>query len=245
LNQPEGGTMEQIHDRVAGLDVHRDSVAVCARVPGKRRGVATHKQRFATTTGGLAQLAAWLRGHAVTVVGMEATGVYWKPVYYALEDWFEVWLCNAHHVPDGPVRRSGRVARRGSRDQPHLGRGDHRRDGRRHGPVPEPGAVATSAAAQRHGSGRRGSPRTLVQSACPEPNNPPSGGQDLWASTRTSPSDPWSCPTNLGFEVNTAVNDIQAHLADDAETLYYSGNGPDGTTMDDIWLIRRDRLDDE
>jgi transposase len=98
--------MEQIHDRVAGLDVHRDSVAVCARVPGTRRGVINHKQRFVTTTGGLAQLGAWLHGYAVAVVGMEATGVYWKPVYYALEDRFEVWLCNAHHVKNVPGRKT-------------------------------------------------------------------------------------------------------------------------------------------
>src|SRR5215207_9925600 len=98
--------MEQIHDRVAGLDVHRDSVAACVRVPGPGRSVVTYKQRFATTTGGLAQLAVWLGGHAVTVVGMEATGVYWKPVYYALEDRFELWLCNAHHVKNVPGRKT-------------------------------------------------------------------------------------------------------------------------------------------
>jgi transposase len=98
--------MEQIHDRVAGLDVHRDSVAVCVRVPGPGRGVVTHKQRFATTTGGLAQLGTWLAAHAVTVVGMEATGVYWKPVYYALEHRFEAWLCNAHHVKNVPGRKT-------------------------------------------------------------------------------------------------------------------------------------------
>jgi transposase len=98
--------MEQIHDRVAGLDVHRDSVAVCVRAPGPDREVVTDKQRFATTTGGLAQLGAWLAGHGVTVAGMEATGVYWKPVYYALEHRFEVWLCNAHHVKNVPGRKT-------------------------------------------------------------------------------------------------------------------------------------------
>jgi WD40-like Beta Propeller Repeat len=84
--------------------------------------------------------------------------------------------------------------------------------------------------------------RTLAQSACPDPSRPPSGGQDLWFSTRTSPTDPWSCPANLGSTVNTAANDIQAHLSDDAETLYYSGNRGDGLGMDDIWLIRREQL---
>jgi hypothetical protein len=86
--------------------------------------------------------------------------------------------------------------------------------------------------------------RTQLQSSCPDLNRPPSGMQDLWFSTRTSPTDPWSCPANLGSNVNTAANDIQAHLSDDAETLYYSGNRADGLGMDDIWLIRREQLPD-
>jgi transposase len=99
--------MEQIHDRVAGLDVHRDEVAVCVRRPGPRGGAQTDKARFGTTTGGLAALAEWLAGHAVTLAAMEATGVYWKPVYYALEGRFELWLCNAHHVKNVPGRKTG------------------------------------------------------------------------------------------------------------------------------------------
>lgn len=98
--------MEQIHERVAGLDVHRDSVSACARVPGVRKGVVSHKARYATTTAGLAELADWLDSEGVTVVGIEATGVYWKPVYYTLEDRFEVWLCNAHHVKNVPGRKT-------------------------------------------------------------------------------------------------------------------------------------------
>ena len=98
--------MEQIHDRVAGLDVHRDQVAVCVRTPGPRGGVQTEKARFDTTTGGLAALAEWLAGHAVALAAMEATGVYWKPVYYALEGRFELWLCNAHHVKNVPGRKT-------------------------------------------------------------------------------------------------------------------------------------------
>ena len=98
--------MEQIHERVAGLDVHRDSVSACARVPGVRREVVTHKARFATTTAGLRALADWLGDEAVTIVAMEATGVYWKPCFYALEDRFEVRLCNAHHVKNVPGRKT-------------------------------------------------------------------------------------------------------------------------------------------
>jgi transposase len=98
--------MEQIHDRVAGLDVHRDKVAVCVRTPGPRGGVRTEKARFDTTTGGLAALTVWLGGREITLAAMEATGVYWKPVYYALEGHFLVWLCNAHHVRNVPGRKT-------------------------------------------------------------------------------------------------------------------------------------------
>jgi len=71
--------MEQIYERVAGLDVHRDSVSACARTPGRRGGNHVEKARFATTTAGLVELGMWLAEQDVAVVGMEATGVYWKP----------------------------------------------------------------------------------------------------------------------------------------------------------------------
>jgi transposase len=98
--------MEQIRERVAGLDVHRDQVVACARIPGPRGGVHVEKERFKATTGGLAVLAGWLAEREIALVAMEATGVYWKPVYYALEDRFELWLCNAHHVKNVPGRKT-------------------------------------------------------------------------------------------------------------------------------------------
>ncbi|MGD0085067.1 MAG: IS110 family transposase [Acidimicrobiales bacterium] len=98
--------MEQIYERVAGLDVHRDSVSACARTPGRRGGNHVEKARFATTTAGLVELGMWLAEQDVAVVGMEATGVYWKPPYYALEGQFEVWLCNARHVQNVPGRKT-------------------------------------------------------------------------------------------------------------------------------------------
>ena len=51
-------------------------------------------------------LRDWLASHAVTVVGMESTGVYWKPVYYLLEDEFECWLLNAQHLRNVPGRKT-------------------------------------------------------------------------------------------------------------------------------------------
>lgn len=98
--------MDQIHDRVVGLDVHRDSVTACFRELGPKGGVVREKDRFATTTAGLEVLAGWLAERCVDLVAMEATGVYWKPVYYALEQHFELWLCNAHHVKKVPGRKT-------------------------------------------------------------------------------------------------------------------------------------------
>jgi transposase len=98
--------MEQIYERVAGCDVHRDQVTVCVRTPGPRGGVHKDKARFKTTTAGLIEMADWCGEWAVELVAMEATGVYWKPVYYALEDRFRVWLCNAYHVKNVPGRKT-------------------------------------------------------------------------------------------------------------------------------------------
>ena len=98
--------MQQIYDRVAGLDVHRDSVVTCFRKLGPKGGVSFEKDRFKTTTAGLRELAAWLADRQVELVAMEATGVYWKPVLYALESRFTVWLCNARAVKKVPGRKT-------------------------------------------------------------------------------------------------------------------------------------------
>jgi transposase len=98
--------MDQIHDRVAGLDVHRDSVTACFRRPGPKGGVVREKEQFTTTTAGLAVLGGWLADRQVELVAMEATGVYWKAPYYALEGRFTVWLCNARHVKKVPGRKT-------------------------------------------------------------------------------------------------------------------------------------------
>ena len=100
--------MERIRDRVAGLDVHRDSVVACARVIDVRTGeIVDDLERFSTTTAGVAKLGLWLLDHGVTTVAMEATGIYWRPVYYGLEDMFaELWVCNAQHVKNVPGRKT-------------------------------------------------------------------------------------------------------------------------------------------
>jgi transposase len=94
-------------ERCAGLDVHRDDVVATVRVPGSgRRRWDQHTRTFRATLAGLAELAAWLAEFGVTLVGMEATGVYWKTVFQALEDRFECWLLNAHHLRNVPGRKT-------------------------------------------------------------------------------------------------------------------------------------------
>jgi len=99
--------MKQIRDKVGGLDVHRDNVVACTRVMMPDGSVEVAKVRFGTTQAGLAELTAFLMDAGVDTVAMEATGVYWRSVYYALEGLFEeLWLCNAQHVKNVPGRKS-------------------------------------------------------------------------------------------------------------------------------------------
>jgi transposase len=101
--------MDVIVERCAGLDVHRDSVVATVRVPGagkSRRRREQQTRSFGTTIAQLDTLADWLASFAVTLVGMEATGVYWKPVFYVLEQRFECWLLNAQHLHNVPGRKS-------------------------------------------------------------------------------------------------------------------------------------------
>ncbi len=97
--------MEILHPRCAGLDVHRDSVVACARVVALGR-VERSVGTFGTTTSELERLARWLAGHGVTHVAMEATGVYWKPVWAVLAEAFELVLANAMQVKNVPGRKT-------------------------------------------------------------------------------------------------------------------------------------------
>jgi transposase len=101
--------MDVLVERCAGLDVHRDSVVATVRVPGtgrSRRRREQHTRTFGATLGQLELLADWLEGFGVTLVGMESTGVYWKPVFSTLERRFACWLINAQHLHNVPGRKS-------------------------------------------------------------------------------------------------------------------------------------------
>src|SRR5215218_8810012 len=99
--------IKRLIERCAGLDVHKKSVTACVRVPGPGAGERTSETRtFSTTTAGLLVLRDWLTSFGVTVVGMESTGVLWKPVFYLLEDDFDCWLLNAQHLRNVPGRKT-------------------------------------------------------------------------------------------------------------------------------------------
>jgi transposase len=98
--------MEQIYERCCALDVHKATVSACVRVPDRSGARTELKARFSTMTSDLLALRDWLQGLGVTHVAMEATGVYWKPVWYLLEDEFELVLCNAAHVKNVPGRKT-------------------------------------------------------------------------------------------------------------------------------------------
>src|SRR5437870_5882421 len=98
--------MERVYERCAGLDVHEQQVTVCVHVPDQAGVRSELRAEFATMTADLLGLRDWLLGLGVTHVAMEATGVYWKPVYYLLEDDFELLLVNAQHVKNVPGRKT-------------------------------------------------------------------------------------------------------------------------------------------
>ncbi len=98
--------METVVERPAALDVHKAQVTACVRVPAAGGGREQHVAEFATTVRGLLTLRDWLAAHRVTQVTMEATGVYWKPVWAVLEDEFELLLVNARHVKQVPGRKT-------------------------------------------------------------------------------------------------------------------------------------------
>jgi transposase len=98
--------MEVIHRRCAGLDVHKDTVVAAIRLASSTEP-KSEVRTFSTTTPGLLALSDWLSEHGCTHVAMEATGVYWKPVWHILADsTFTLILTNPAHVKNVPGRKT-------------------------------------------------------------------------------------------------------------------------------------------
>ena len=102
--------MEIVYERVAGIDVGKKIVAVAVRTPGEHPGKRRQQVRkYNTFYQTLTEMVAWLVAEGVTHVTMEATGIYWRPVFHALcaaEAPLEVLLVNARHVKNVPGRKS-------------------------------------------------------------------------------------------------------------------------------------------
>ena len=98
--------MEVLYPRCAGLDVHKDTVVAAVRLADGGKPVSAVRQ-FGTTTPELLALSTWLADHGCTHVAMEATGVYWKPVWHILSDGdVTLILANASHVKNVPGRKT-------------------------------------------------------------------------------------------------------------------------------------------
>jgi transposase len=98
--------MDQLIARVAGLDVHKATVVATVRTPAADGDRASRTETFGTMTADLIALRDWLHAHGVTHVALESTGVYWKPIYYVLEDGFQLLLINMLELKHVPGRKT-------------------------------------------------------------------------------------------------------------------------------------------
>ena len=98
--------MDALIERCAGLDVHQATVVACVLIGEAGRKPLKEIRTFSTMTQDLAAMRDWLKGHGVTHVGMESTGIYWKPVHTILEGHFELIVANAHHIKNVPGRKT-------------------------------------------------------------------------------------------------------------------------------------------
>jgi transposase len=100
--------MQIVYQRCCGMDVHKDSVTACVLLIDEYGEWRSEKRKFRTMTRDLREMATWLAGLRVEAIAMEATGVYWKPVWNILEaeNKFHLLLVNAHHVKQVPGRKT-------------------------------------------------------------------------------------------------------------------------------------------
>jgi transposase len=98
--------MDVVYERCCGLDIHKRTVVACLIVPGPAGKPHKVVRTFGTMTADLLQLADWLTSEGVTHVAMEATGVYWQPIWNLLEGSFTLLLANARHIKAVPGRKT-------------------------------------------------------------------------------------------------------------------------------------------
>jgi transposase len=98
--------MEVLLQNCAGMDVHQETIVVCALNTDADGNVQSEVRTFGTLTKNLFELLKWLEAKTITHVAMESTGIYWKPVYNILEGYFDVTLANAQRIKNVPGRKT-------------------------------------------------------------------------------------------------------------------------------------------
>ena len=98
--------MRALVERCCGLDVHQDTVVACLLIGEPGKPLRQEVRTWATTTRALEALRDWLQAEKVTHVGMESTGVYWRPIYAVLEGPFVLIVGNARHIKTVPGRKT-------------------------------------------------------------------------------------------------------------------------------------------
>ena len=98
--------MEILYERCAGLDVHKKNVKACFSAPGKDGHRQKETRTYLTMTPNLLEMRDWLKEQGCTHIALEATGVYWRPIYNLLEGDFEILVVNAHHIKAVPGRKT-------------------------------------------------------------------------------------------------------------------------------------------
>jgi transposase len=98
--------MQVVHSRCCGLDVHKKSVVACVLITAPDGTVQRTVRTFATMTADLLALDDWLRQLEVVTVGLESTGIYWRPVYQLLEAGRTMILANPRHMKAVPGRKT-------------------------------------------------------------------------------------------------------------------------------------------
>ncbi len=106
VSREVGTDMQVVHERCCGLDVHKKTVVACILITLANGEVQRHIRTFSTMTAGLLALSDWLESLAVTVIAMESTGIYWRPVFNLLEEGRSVILVNAQHMKAIPGRKT-------------------------------------------------------------------------------------------------------------------------------------------
>ncbi|HXJ75864.1 MAG TPA: IS110 family transposase, partial [Candidatus Dormibacteraeota bacterium] len=99
-------SMQVMHLRCAGLDVHKKTVVACVMISQPDGGVEQYTATFGTMTPDILGMSDWLKGHGVTHAAMESTGVYWRPIYQLLEGQFTLLVANAQHIHRMPGRKT-------------------------------------------------------------------------------------------------------------------------------------------